>query len=237
MPSQHLVCPEVAISRRIHLREGKSTSNRPCEKFQRFTGSLWAGTLNLGGVMREGRCCDRGNFPRTRLSGSRLSWPKLAKARSGLVPMFQRREKKLAVSELYNSPRLLDVAQEFRLSQSGMLCCNPSWHAGNWSRQRTDRGVGTSGWSLEWVASVEVCRRWRSYNLRRLRATTQSLIDLETDRPVTIPTARGQTWQGRDSLDTHDSQRTSLSKVWSISGRISSQNAAFPNAPPGWLMV
>jgi len=41
-------------------------------KFQRFTGLLWAGTLNLGGVMREGRCCDRGNFPRMRLSGSRL---------------------------------------------------------------------------------------------------------------------------------------------------------------------
>jgi len=53
--------------------------------------------------MREGRCCDHGNFPRTRLSGSRLSWPKLAKARSGLVPTFQRREKKLAVSfGLYN---------------------------------------------------------------------------------------------------------------------------------------
>jgi len=47
-------------------------------KFQRFTWSLWAGTLNLGGVMREGRCCDRRNFPRTRLCGSRLSWPKLA---------------------------------------------------------------------------------------------------------------------------------------------------------------
>ena len=38
-------------------------------KFQRFTGSLWAGTLSLGGVMRERRCCDRGNFPWTRLSG------------------------------------------------------------------------------------------------------------------------------------------------------------------------
>jgi len=31
--------------------------------------------------MREGRCCDRGNFPRTRLSGCRLSWPKFAKVR------------------------------------------------------------------------------------------------------------------------------------------------------------
>ena len=70
--------------------------------------------------MSEGRCCDRGNFPRTRLSGSRLSWPKLAKAKYGLVPTFQRREKKLAVSfGLYNSPRLLDVAQESSLLPSG----------------------------------------------------------------------------------------------------------------------
>jgi len=92
------------------------------QKFQRFTGSLWAGTLNLGGVVREDRCCDRGNFPRTHLSGSRLSWPRLVKARSGLVPTFQRREKKLAVSfGLYNSPRLLDVSQESRLSPSRML--------------------------------------------------------------------------------------------------------------------
>jgi len=70
--------------------------------------------------MREGRYCDSGNFPRTRLSGSRLSRPRLAKARSGLEPTFQRREKKLAVSfGLYNSPRLLDVAQESSLSSSG----------------------------------------------------------------------------------------------------------------------
>jgi len=40
---------------------------------------------------------------------------KLAKVRSGLVPTFQRREKKLAVSfGLYNSPRLLDDAQKSR---------------------------------------------------------------------------------------------------------------------------
>jgi len=46
--------------------------------------------------------------------------PRLASARSGLVPTFQRREKKLAVSfGLYISPRLLDVAQESRLSPSG----------------------------------------------------------------------------------------------------------------------
>jgi len=96
-------------------------------KFQHFTGSLWVGTLSFGGIMMEGRCCDRGNFPRTRLSGSRLSWPKLAKARSGLVPTFQRREKKLAVSVgLCYSPRLLNVAQESRISLSGDVFCKPS---------------------------------------------------------------------------------------------------------------
>jgi len=62
---------------------GQKRFQSALQKFQRFTGSLWAGTLSLGGVMREGRCCDRESFPRTRLSGSRLSWPKLAKARSG----------------------------------------------------------------------------------------------------------------------------------------------------------
>ena len=56
----------------------------------------------------------------------RLSWPKLAKARSGLALTFHRWEKKLAVSfGLYNSPRLLDVAQESRLSPSGDVLLQP----------------------------------------------------------------------------------------------------------------
>ena len=57
------------------------------------------------------------NFPRPRLSGSRLSWPKLAKARFGLVLTLHRWQEKLVVFfTSYNSPRLLDVAQESRLS-------------------------------------------------------------------------------------------------------------------------
>ena len=119
------------------------------QKFQRFTGSLWTGILSLGGVMREGRCCDRGNFPRTRLSSSRLSWPKFAKAWSGLVPTSHWWEEKLAASfGQYSSPRLLDVDQESRFSPSGDFCCNPSWHVGSWSRRHTDWGVGTLGWLL-----------------------------------------------------------------------------------------
>jgi len=76
--------------------------------------------------MREGRCCDPGNFPRTRLSGNRVTWPKLEKARSGLVPTFHRSEGNLADSfGSINSPRLLDVAQEARLTPSGDVLLQP----------------------------------------------------------------------------------------------------------------
>ena len=68
------------------------------QEFQRFIGSLLVGTISLGGIIREGRCCDRRNFPRTRLSGIRLSWPKLAKATSELVPTLHLWEEKLAAS-------------------------------------------------------------------------------------------------------------------------------------------
>ena len=53
---------------------------------------LGTAIANLGGVISEGQCCDLGNFSRTRLSGKRLFGPTLAKARSGLVPVFQRPE-------------------------------------------------------------------------------------------------------------------------------------------------
>jgi len=46
--------------------------------------------------------------------------------------------------------------------------------------------------------------------LWRLRTTTQSLIVLENDRPVTIPIPHGQTWQGRGSC----SGLTQLVKIW-----------------------
>ena len=50
---------------------------------------LGTAIAHLGGVIREGRCCDLGNFSRTRVSGKQLFGPMLAKARSGLVPVFQ----------------------------------------------------------------------------------------------------------------------------------------------------
>jgi len=51
-----------------------------CKKFSRGLSFLCAHS-SYGPV----RSCDRGSFPRTCLSGSRLSWWTVAKARSGLV--------------------------------------------------------------------------------------------------------------------------------------------------------
>jgi len=95
--------------------------------FQRFVGSLWAGTLCYGGVMRERRCCDHWNLPRARLSDGWLSWPKFAKVSSGLVPhsICERRNWLLslghtAVQSCWILPRSPD-------SHCQRMCCyNPS---------------------------------------------------------------------------------------------------------------
>ena len=77
---------------------------------------------------REGRCCYHGTFLKTCLSGSRLSWPLLAKAGCGLVLMFHWWEEKLAM------PLGCAAAQGCWLlprssgsDRQEMRCCNPSW--------------------------------------------------------------------------------------------------------------
>ena len=61
-------------------------------KFHRLTGMLGTDKANFSGVISEARCCDLGNFSRTRPSGKQLQGPTSAKTKSGLVPMFQRPE-------------------------------------------------------------------------------------------------------------------------------------------------
>ena len=101
MPSQCLTCPEVAISQRIHLWESKSLSNQSCEGSNPspdYCGQEpWASVAFQGKADVVTAVSFLGRVLRTRLSGSRLSWPKLAKPRSGLVPEFHRWEKKLTV--------------------------------------------------------------------------------------------------------------------------------------------
>jgi len=193
MPSQCLVCPEGAISRRIHLWEGKNAFNRPCESSNASPDccgqvpwilvALWgrADVVTAGTFL--GCVCPVVGCPSWNSRSPGLGWCRRSIGERRLFSLSC-----TIVQGCWMLPRSPGSRRQ------GMLYCNPSWRAGNWSHQCTGWGVGTSGWSQEWVASVEVCRRWRSYNLRRLRTTTQSLIGLETDRAVTIPTARGQTW-------------------------------------------
>jgi len=156
MPSQYLMCPEVAISQRIHLWEGKSAS---MQKFQRFSGSLWAGTLSFGGVIREDWCCDCANVPRTRPAvgcpglnsrRSSMGWCRrsIGERSSWLFPLGY-----ITVQGCWMLPRSPGSHGQ------GMFYCNPSWHVGSWSHQHTNWSVGTSGWPLVWIAIVEVCRR------------------------------------------------------------------------------
>jgi len=56
---------------------------------------------------------------------------------------------------------------------------------GVWER-RDGRWCESRAWRFVDIDDLVSC------NAQRLRTTTQSLIDLETDRPVTIPTAHGQ---------------------------------------------
>ena len=67
-------------------------------EFPSLNRNLGTAIANLGGIISEDQCFDLGNLSRTRLSGKRLFKPTLAKARSGLVPMFQRPEKNWQVS-------------------------------------------------------------------------------------------------------------------------------------------
>jgi len=108
--SRCLLYPEVAITQRIHLSEGKNAFHQLCESSNASTDRCRQTlTLGLCGVVREGRYCDCGNLPRTRLSGSR------DQVRVG-ADFTSVRE---AGCYICSSQRLLVVDQESRLSLSG----------------------------------------------------------------------------------------------------------------------
>ena len=57
-------------------------------KVHRLKGVLGTDKANFDRVISEVQCCDLENISRTSLSNKRLQRPTLAKARSGLVPVF-----------------------------------------------------------------------------------------------------------------------------------------------------
>jgi len=100
--------------------------------------------------------------------------------------------------------QVLTVRRCFVVTPVDMLAVEvTNIQTGMWER-RDGRWCESRAWRFVDIDDLVSC------NAQRLRTTTQSLIDLETDRPVTIPTAHGQTWQGHDSC----SGLTQLVRIW-----------------------
>ena len=72
-----------------------SNSQLAFRKFHLLTGLPAIGGIGDGTLMIDGRWCDRGNLSMTRCSGFGSKLRPTANARSGLVYMFHRAEKKL----------------------------------------------------------------------------------------------------------------------------------------------
>jgi len=99
MPSQYLMCPEVAISQGIHLWGGRSASNQPCESSNaspdRCGQEPWASValkrkaaVVAAGTFLEHVCpavgCPGRNSPRPGLGWCRCS---IGERRSWLIPL------------------------------------------------------------------------------------------------------------------------------------------------------
>ena len=140
--------------------ESKSASNQPCESSNaspyRCGQEPWASValwekadVVTAGTFQEHACrgvdCPRRNSRRPGLGWCQRS---IGERRSWLFPLGY-----TTVQGCWMLPRSPGSHRQ------EMFCCNPSWHVGSWSHQHTDWGVGTSGWPLVWIASVEVCRR------------------------------------------------------------------------------
>ena len=150
MLSQYLVCPEVAISRRIRPWEGKSASNRPCESSNAspdrcgqetwILEALWGRADVVSAATFLGHVCPTVDCPGRNSRRPGLGWCRRSndERRNWLLPLGC-----TTAQCCWMSPRSPGS------HRPGMLCCNPSWHAGNLSRQSTDWGVWPSGWSLE----------------------------------------------------------------------------------------
>ena len=146
--------------------------------------------------MGKGRCWDWGNFSGTHLSGRLLSGPALAKARSGLVLVFQRPE--------WNWLHPLDCGAAWsyylQLTQPNTLylmywLCIPTAHADNWNHQHIYMEMGTPEGTLSKGAMMEVCKRWWSSGKQHPRTNIQSQNLWETNWLVSRRGSHGQMWQ------------------------------------------
>ena len=113
---------------------------------------------NLGVLISEGRCCELGNFLKTRLSNKQLLGPRLAKARSRLVPLFGRSKNWRRPWHCIRGQGNLYLLSQPSTHRPDCYCCNPNQHDNSSNCQRKDRGDETLEGPEITVALVEVCR-------------------------------------------------------------------------------
>ena len=141
MPSQCLMCPAVAISQRIHLWEGKSASNQPCEGSNaspdRCGQGPWASVALWGkaDVVASGtflvHACPAVGCPGRNSRTPGLDWCRrsIGERRSWLLSFGY-----TTVPGCWMFPRSPGSHRQ------AMFCCNPSWHVGSWSHQHANCG-------------------------------------------------------------------------------------------------
>ena len=146
MPSQYLMCLEMAISERIHLQEGKSATNQPCESSNTSLDHCgqepWVSVVLRGraDVMTArtfpGHVCLAVGCPgqNSRRSGPGWCRRSIGDRRSWLFPLGH-----TAAQGCWMLPRNTSSHHQ------GMFCCSPSWDVGSLSHQHAVWGVGMSG--------------------------------------------------------------------------------------------
>ena len=88
-------------------------------KFHRFSGIVCVDTIGFIGEMKVGRCCERGNGSNTILLGRGPS--RLTKARSGLVVVPHRADRKLSGSLGSKTKRVLQAKTQFCRARPSLL--------------------------------------------------------------------------------------------------------------------
>jgi len=130
----------------IHLWEGKSASNQPCESTNaspdRCRQELWvsvalwgtAGAVIAGTFLEH--VCSAVGCPGQHSQRPGPGWRRcsICERRNWLLPLGC-----TAARGCWLSPRSPGSHRQ------GMFCCNPSWRVGSWSHQHTNWDVGMPG--------------------------------------------------------------------------------------------
>jgi len=151
--------PEVAISQRIHLCEGKSVSNQPCESSKTSPDPWGQELLVLVALWGRADVVTAGTLDTSVRQSAVLPETREGQVWVGALVPSVREETGCFLWTMQQSRGCLMLPRSLGSHRQEMFCCNPSWHVGSWSRQHTDCGVVTSGWPLVWITSVEVCSR------------------------------------------------------------------------------